>query len=221
MAEQTTFDATLLGYVRAVSLREEDVLRELREETAALPMGRAMQVMAEEGQFLALLVKLIEARTVVEVGTFTGYSTLCMAQALPADGRLVTLDITPRWPDIGAPYWKRAAVDDRIETRIGDAAASLAQLREQWGPGSVDLVFVDADKAGYPHYYEAALDLVRPGGLIVLDNTVFFGRVADESATDPDTVAIRELNAALHADERVDLSLLSTADGITLARRRS
>jgi O-methyltransferase len=220
MAEQTTFDATLLDYVRAVSLREDDVLRDLRAETAALPMGRAMQVMAEEGQFLGLLVGLTGARTVVEIGTFTGYSTLCMARALPAGGRLVTCDVTPRWPDVAAPYWKRAEVDDRIEVRIGDAAATLADLRTEWGPGAVDLVFVDADKAGYPRYYEAALDLVRPGGLIVLDNTVFFGRVVDPAADDPDTVAIRALNAAIRDDPRVDVSLLATADGITLARRR-
>jgi O-methyltransferase len=218
LAQQTEFSRDLLDYVRDVSLRDDDILRELRAETADLPMGMAMQVLAEEGQFLALLVALTGARRVVEVGTFTGYSTLCMARALPADGRIITLDISPRWPMIAEPYWRRAGVADRIEVRIGAAAESLAGLAHE--PGVVDMVFVDADKTGYRGYYETALELIRPGGLVVLDNTAWNGRVLDQHATDEDTTAVRVLNAALRDDERVDLVMLPFADGITLARKR-
>jgi O-methyltransferase len=220
MAGQGHDSADLLGYVRDVSLRDCPVLYELREFTAELPAGRAMQVMAEEGQFLALLVRLVDARAVVEIGTFTGYSALCMARALPPDGILTTCDITDRWPLIGAEYWRRAGVDDRIEVLIGDARDSLAKLIAERGEGHADIVFIDADKVNYPAYYEAALTLARPGGLIVIDNTLFFGRVANPEADDPDTVAVRELNLLLKDDERIDLSLLPMADGITLARKR-
>jgi O-methyltransferase len=217
MADQLVATADLLAYVREMSLREDDVLRELREETARLPGGAAMQVMAEEGQFLGLLVRLCSARTVVEVGTFTGYSTLCMARALPPDGRVITCDITNRWPALGATYWKRAGVADRIDLRVGDADATLAALVADGGAGTADLVFIDADKAGYLSYYEHALTLLRPGGLVVVDNTLFFGRVIEPGAQDADTVAIRELNARIRDDIRVEMSLLPFADGITLA----
>jgi O-methyltransferase len=210
----------MLSYVRGVSLREDPILRELREETAAYPMGAAMQVMAEEGQLLALLVGLIGARTVLEVGTFTGYSTLCMARSLPSDGHLVTCDVTGKWPMIGQDYWKRAGVADRIEVRVGDARDTLVALAGEGLSGAVDFAFIDADKANYRHYYEAVLGLVRPGGLIAVDNTLFFGHVIDDSRADPDTVAVRELNAFLRDDDRVELSLLTMADGITLARRK-
>jgi O-methyltransferase len=220
MAQQTDFSPALLGYVREMSLRDDDVLRDLRDETAELPMGRAMQLMAEEGQFLGLLVSLTDARLVVEVGTFTGYSTLCMARSLPPGGLIVTCDVTERWPAIARPYWERAGVADRIDVRVADARETLSSLLDDPGPGTVDLVFIDADKAGYLHYYERALRLVRPGGLIVLDNTVFFGRVVDPLLRDTDTEAIRELNSLLLDDDRVDISMLSMADGITLARRK-
>ncbi|MFI1972717.1 SAM-dependent methyltransferase [Streptomyces cinnamoneus] len=220
MADQIQSSHALLEYVRDVSLRDDPVLRGLRKETAELPMGTAMQVMAEEGQLLALLVTLCGATRVVEIGTFTGYSALCMARALPPHGRLVTCDITDRWAATAAPYWREAGVFDRIELRVGDACATLEQLLTEWGPDSVDLVFVDADKANYPRYYEAALSLTRPGGLVVVDNTLFFGRVIDPGAQDRDTLAVRELNRLLHGDERVDMSLLTMADGITLARKR-
>ena len=219
MAYQTTATAELLSYVRESSLRDDLVLRELREVTAGLPAGEAMQVMAEEGQLLGLLVGLTGARSVLEIGTFTGYSTLCMARALPADGRLVTCDLDERWPGIGAEYWRRAGVGDRIDLRIGAATDTLAELLAERGPGCFDLVFIDADKPNYPRYYEDSLELTRPGGLIVIDNTLFFGRVAEEAAQDRDTVAVRELNRLLHRDPRVDLSLLIMADGITLARK--
>ncbi|MGO1056319.1 O-methyltransferase [Crossiella sp. CA198] len=220
MATQIEASTEILEYVRAVSSREDDILRELREETSALPGGGAMQVLAEEGQLLGLLARLTGAREVLEIGTFTGYSTLCLARALPPGGRVVTLDITDRWPNFGAAYWRRAGVDDRIELRVGPAVDTLAGLLAERGPGTVDLVFIDADKASYVRYYEAALALVRPGGLILVDNTLFFGRVLDPAAQDPDTVAIRELNELLRDDERVDISLLPVADGLTLARKR-
>jgi O-methyltransferase len=220
MADQTGATREILDYVREVSLRDDDVLRGLRSETWQLPGGQAMQVLAEEGQLLGLLVGLTGARRVLEIGTFTGYSTLCMARALPADGELITLDIEERWPAIGAPFWKRAEVADQITVRIGPAADTLADLAVEYGPGSFDLAFIDADKAGYPAYFEAALGLLRSNGLIVVDNTLFFGRVLDQTATDSDTAGVKALNQALRQDDRVEISMLPVADGITLARKR-
>ncbi|MFF7458682.1 O-methyltransferase [Kitasatospora sp. NPDC008115] len=220
MAEQIMATPEIRDYVRSVSLREDPVLAELRTLTGQLPAGHAMQVMAEEGQLLALLVGLCNATSVLEIGTFTGYSTLCMARALPPGGTVVTLDLNGRWPAIGADFWKRADVADRIDVRLGDAAQTLADLAGERGADSFDLAFIDADKANYGTYYEAALTLVRPGGLIVIDNTLFFGRVIDPASQDPDTLAIRALNTALREDPRVDISMLTMADGITLARRK-
>ncbi|CAM3350104.1 class I SAM-dependent methyltransferase [Kibdelosporangium persicum] len=220
VADQVTAGRELLSYVRDVSLREDEILAGLREETAQLPAGTAMQVLAEEGQLLSLLAGLIGARTVLEIGTFTGYSTLCLARALPPGGRVITCDITPRWAKIGRSYWERAGVADRIELMVGDATATLARLRDEGVTGTVDLAFIDADKTNYPRYYEDVLPLVRPGGLIVVDNTLFFGRVADPAAQDAETAAIRELNTLLRDDDRVDISMLPFADGITLARKR-
>jgi len=220
VADQIVATPQIRDYVRSVSLREDPVLAELRTLTAGLPAGSAMQVMAEEGQLLALLVGLTGAKAVLEIGTFTGYSTLCMARALPPDGVVVTCDRDGRWPAIGAEYWQRAGVADRIDVRLGDATRTLAALADEWGVESFDFVFIDADKANYGAYYEAALKLVRPDGLIVIDNTLFFGRVVDPESQDPDTVAIRALNAALHDDPRVEVSLLTMADGITLARKK-
>jgi O-methyltransferase len=220
VADQTPLSQELLAYLRTSSLREDDILRELRIETANYPMGQAMQVMAEEGQFLALLVKLTNARTVLEIGTFTGYSTLSMARALPPDGRLITCDITRRWSVVGERYWQRAGVADRIEVRIADAAQTLAGLLDEQGPGFVDFAFIDADKANYGVYYEKTLQLMRPGGLIAIDNTFYFGRVVDSEDNSPDTAEIRRLNSSILHDDRVDLSMLPMADGITLVRKR-
>ncbi|WP_089154408.1 O-methyltransferase [Micromonospora sp. NBS 11-29] len=219
MAGQVEVSDRLLDYVRSVSLRDDEILRDLVAETAFMPALSAMVTMPEEGQLLALLVGLTGARRVLEIGTFTGYSTLCMARALPSDGRIITCDINERWTRIARRYWERAGVSDRIDLRLGDGAQTMADLLAESGPESFDLVFVDADKTGYARYYEAALTLVRPGGLIVLDNSLYFGRVVDPEAKDPDTEAIRALNAALLTDERVELSLLVMADGITLLRK--
>ncbi|QCX76430.1 Putative O-methyltransferase [Streptomyces sp. YIM 121038] len=219
MAGQVELDESVLDYVRSVSLRDDEILRDLVNETAFMPSLNAMVTMPEEGQLLALLVGLTGASRVLEVGTFTGYSTLCMARALPAGGSIVTCDISARWTKIARRYWERAGVADRIELRLGDGAESMAALLAEHGPETFDLVFIDADKTGYARYYEEALTHLRPGGLVVLDNTLYFGRVADPEAHDADTEAIRELNTALHADSRVELSLLPMADGITLARK--
>ncbi len=220
MADQLAITPELLGYVRDVSLRDEEILRDLREMTATLPAGRAMQVLAEEGQLLALLVGLTGARTVLEIGTFTGYSTLCMARALPPGGRVVTCDITDKWPMIAAEYWQRAGVADRIDVRIGDATETLGKIASEHWAGGVDFAFIDGDKANYVAYYEAVLDLVKPGGLIVVDNTLFFGRVIDPDLQDRDTLAIRQLNTLLRDDDRVEIALLVMADGVTLARKK-
>jgi len=221
MATQLAPTDELLAYLEGISPAEDAILAELRALTAELPGGAAMQVPPFQARFLGMLVQLTAASTVVEIGTFTGYSTLCMARALPAGGRLVTCDINRKVTDIAAGFWARAGVADRIDLRLGDARKTLADLRAQAGAGSVDLVFIDADKTGYPAYYEAAVDLVRPGGLVVIDNTLFFGRVTDPAADDPDTVAIREVNAIVRTDDRVEACVLPLADGVTLARRTS
>ncbi|MEU3993034.1 class I SAM-dependent methyltransferase [Streptomyces platensis] len=220
MADQLVVDGQLQEYVRQMSLRDDDVLRDLRAETAGMPMLQAMLVLPEEAQFLALLVRLTEASKVLEVGTFTGYSSLCMARALPSHGTVVTCDNSERWTRIATRYWRRAGVADRIDLRLGDAGETLDQLAGQTGADSFDLAFVDADKANYLRYYEQCLALVRPGGLLVLDNTLFFGKVVDPAAQDPDTLAIRELNTRLRDDERVEISMLAVADGLTLVHKK-
>jgi caffeoyl-CoA O-methyltransferase len=179
-----------------------------------------MQVSPEQGQFMALLVRLLGARRCLEVGTFTGYSALACALALPPDGRLVTLDISAEWTAVARRHWLDAGVADRIDLRLGPAAGSLAALLAEGAADSFDFAFVDADKTGYDAYYELALQLVRPGGLIAFDNVLWSGRVADPNAQDADTTALRALNRKLHADARVDLSMLPIGDGLTLARRR-
>ncbi|HUQ54771.1 O-methyltransferase [Lentzea sp.] len=221
MAAQVDATPELLAYVREVSLRDDEILAGLRGETERMPAYHAMVTMPEEAQFLALLVRLIGASSVLEIGTFTGYSTLCMARALPAGGRIITCDVDRKWPTVAAGYWKRAGVADRIDFRLGDAAETMAGLLDDGLAGTVDLVFVDADKAGYERYYENALTLLRPGGLVVVDNTLYFGRVVDPDARDPDTEAIRRLNARLRDDDRVHLALLTMADGITLAHKKT
>jgi O-methyltransferase len=220
MATQIAATEELLAYVEDISHPEDGLLTELRTLTAELPGGAAMQVPPVEGRFLALLIGLTGASTVLEIGTYTGYSTLCMARALPNDGRLITCDISKKSTDIAAGFWRRAGVADRIDLRIGDAHDTIAELLGDNGRGSVDLVFIDADKKGYPAYYEKSVELVRPGGLIVIDNTLFFGRVVDPAADDPDTVAIREVNKLVHADDRVEICVLPLADGVTLVRRK-
>lgn len=211
----------LQDYLLANSLRESELQRQLRAETAtALGGSAAMQIAPEQGQFMALMARLIGARLALEIGTFTGYSALAVAQALPPDGRLVACDISADWTAIGRRYWEEAGVADRIDLRLGNAVETLAALRSGPEAGRYDMAFIDADKGNYPRYYEDCLALIRPGGLIMIDNVLWGGAVADPGKTDSDTVAIRRLNAALHTDERIDLSLVPIGDGLTLARKR-
>ncbi len=210
----------LAAYVREVGTREPEVLAQLREETASLPQ-RGMQVSAEQGAFLALLVELIGAQRCLEVGTFTGYSSTAVALALPKDGRIVCCDVSEEWTSIARKYWSEAGVVDKVDLRLGPAADTLDELLASGAEGTFDFAFIDADKTGYDAYYERALRLVRPGGLIALDNTLWSGRVIDDEVTDEDTQAIRALNAKLADDVRVTLCLLPVSDGVTLARRRA
>jgi predicted O-methyltransferase YrrM len=210
----------LHGYLLANSLREHPALARLRDETSRLP-GAGMQTAPEQAQLMAFLVELIGARRILEIGCFTGYSALAMALALPADGRLITLEANAEPVEIGRRAWRAAGVEDRIEVRLGLAAESLERLLAEGAAASFDLVFIDADKKSYDAYYEKALVLARPGGLILLDNMLWGGAVADPANQERQTVALRALNAKLHRDERIALSLLPLGDGLTLARRRS
>ena len=205
----------LLDYIRRVGLREHPVLADLRAETQRMP-NASMQIAPEQGAFMALLVRLTGARRVLEIGTFTGYSSTAMALALPEDGQLVCLDVSREWTDRARQAWVDAGVADRVELRIGPAVESLAQLSDD----SFDLAFIDADKTGYDTYYTGCLRVVRPGGLILIDNVLQSGRVTDPAADDENVRAIRALNERIHADERVDLVLLPLADGLTMARVR-
>jgi O-methyltransferase len=218
---RTTLPLTerLQEYLLANSLREHPALRQLRDETSALP-GAGMQIAPEQGQLMALLVELIGARRVLEIGCFTGYSALAMALALPPDGRLITLEVNAEPIEIGRRAWRAAGVAERIEVRLGMALESLDALLEEGAAETFDLVFIDADKKSYDAYYERALRLVRPGGLILLDNVLWGGAVADPADHERQTLALRTLNAKLHRDERISLSLLPLGDGLTVARKR-
>jgi predicted O-methyltransferase YrrM len=205
-------------YIHAVSLREPEILRRLRAETAPLEFA-GMQISPEQGQFMALLVRLIGARRTLEVGTFTGYSALAVALALPADGKVIACDISKEWTAIGKRYWQEAGVAGKIDLQLAPAVATLDRLiHERAAP--FDFAFIDADKENYDKYYERALKLVRPGGLIAIDNVLWGGAVVDPERDDPETRAIDALNRKLHADARVDLSLLPIGDGLTIALHR-
>jgi predicted O-methyltransferase YrrM len=215
-----SLDEELYDYMLKVSLREPDVLRRLRDETAALPK-RSMQIAPEQGQFMAMLVRLMNAQRILEIGTFTGYSALCMALALPPGGRIVTCDINPEWTAVARRYWTEAAVEDRITLRLGPAMATLEALLAAGEGERFDVAFIDADKENYSGYFEHALALVRSGGLIIVDNVLWGGSVLDPAKQDPDTVAIRAFNTRIRDDERVDLSLVPIGDGLTLAMKRA
>jgi caffeoyl-CoA O-methyltransferase len=213
-------DDTLYAYLLDVSLREPEILGRLRRETAAMTEA-GMQIAPEQGQFMAFLLRLLGARRVLEVGTFTGYSALVMALALPADGRITACDVSERWTSVARRYWSEAGVADRIDLHLAPAAATLAALIDGGAAGSYDFAFIDADKEGYSGYVEQALVLLRPGGVIAVDNVLWGGSVVDPLKQDDDTRAIRAFNEALHRDERIDLSLVPIGDGLTLARKRS
>ena len=209
----------LYDYLLKVSLREPPLLAALRAETAKLPMA-GMQISPEQGQFMALLAELIGARKAIEVGTFTGYSALCVAQALPPDGKLIACDISEEFTSVARRYWAKSGIADRIELRLAPALDTLKSLLAGGGAGSFDFAFIDADKTQYDAYYEAILKLLRPGGLIAIDKVLWSGAVADGRKRDADTVALRALNEKLKTDKRVTLSMLPIGDGLTLARKR-
>ena len=209
----------LYDYTLATWLRNSDVKRRLREETRKLTSG-GMQIGPDQGQLMALLVKAIGASRIVEVGTFTGYSALSMAEALPDDGRLVACDVSKEWTAIARRYWQEAGVAEKIDLRLGEAIDTLYQLIGDGQAGRFDMAFIDADKVNYERYYEACLLLVRKGGLILIDNVLWGGSVIDPAKTDDDTTAIRTLNLKLRDDDRIDLGLIPTGDGLTVALKR-
>jgi len=207
----------LYNYMLSISLREPDVLRELRNETAQ-DENANMQISPEQGQFMGLLVKLLGAKQTIDVGVYTGYSSLCIGLVLPSDGRVIACDINREWTDIARRYWRKAGVEDKIELRLAPAQQTLEDLLEQ-GVDIFDFAFIDADKKNYDMYYEYCLQLIRPGGLIAIDNVLWDGAVADAAINDADTVAIRNLNQKIHTDSRVEISLVPIADGLALVRK--
>jgi len=209
----------LYDYLLSHSLREPDVLRRLREETSKHPM-KECQIAPEQGQFMALLIQLTGAKKVLEVGVFTGYSSLVVALALPEGGKLVACDISEEYTSVARRYWREAGVTDKIELRIAPAQDTLNALLNEGHAGTFDFAFIDADKELYEVYYEQSMELVRSGGLIVFDNMFRGGRVVDPTEDDISVLSIRDLNTKLHNDERIDLSLLPLGDGLTLARKR-
>jgi predicted O-methyltransferase YrrM len=214
-----TLTESLHHYLLSVSLHEPPILARLREETAQHPLAN-MQIAPEQGQFMALLVRLMEAKKCLELGVFTGYSALSVALALPPDGKLIACDVNEEWTSMARRYWQEAGVAHKIALRIAPALETLDKLLANGEAGSFDFIFIDADKENYANYYERSLELVRHGGLIVIDNVLWSGRVADPNEQDMDTVAIRRFNTKLHFDERIALSMLPLADGLTLAYKR-
>ena len=210
---------SVYDYMLEHSLRESEACRLLREETAPMKMGM-MQVSPEQGQFMAFLVRLTETRRALEIGTFTGYSALCVAQALPSDGRLVCCDVSEEWTSVGQRYWQSAGVSDKINLKIGPATETLQALREDGEEGRYDFAFIDADKENYLVYYENVLSLLRTGGVLLIDNVLWGGSVANPGKNDDDTNAIRTLNQHLHGDDRVLLSMLPVGDGLTLVMKQ-
>jgi predicted O-methyltransferase YrrM len=220
MSDRTiTLDDQLYNYLTSVSLREPQILRQLRTHNSEYPQGH-MQVSPEQGQFMGLLLKLMGAKRVLEVGVFTGYSSLAMALALPVDGCIVACDISAEATDVARRYWQEAGVSSKIDLRIAPALETLDGLIQQGHTNSFDLAFIDADKGNYPNYYERCLQLVRPGGVVAVDNVLWYGRVADPQVTDHRTTIIRQLNQQIYEDDRVEMSLLPIGDGLTLARKK-
>ena len=209
----------LHAYLLDVGVRESDLLGQLREETAAMP-EHDMQIAPEQGAFMALLVELIGARRCLEVGTFTGYSSLCVALAMPVDGHLVCCDISREWTDVARRYWAQAGVADKIELRLGLALETLDGMITEGLAGSFDFAFLDADKDNYPAYADRMIALLRPGGLLAIDNVFWGGEVAEPEVDNAAVRGIRSLNRMLASDERVSLAMVPIADGLTLARKR-
>lgn len=219
MSKTSFLPKGLHAYLVANSVREPELLRRLRKETARTPQA-TMQISPEQGQFLALLVKLMGAVRTLEIGVFTGYSTLCVASALPPHGTVVACDTSEEWTSIARRYWNEAGIDRKIELHLGVALTTLGQLILDGKQNSFDFAFIDADKKNLLRYYELCLTLVRPGGLIAVDNVLWSGRVTRKSLRDADTRSIRTFNRKVRVDGRVEISMLSLADGMTLIRRK-
>lgn len=211
--------ADLYHYLQAVSLREPEVLRELRIETAQLP-DCFMQIAPEQGQFMMLLIELLGARRTLDIGVYTGYSSLAVALALPADGEVIACDVNENITNIAKKYWQKAGMYHKIKLHLAPAGETLDKLLAEGQQGSFDFVFIDADKDGYPSYYEKSLQLLRPGGLILIDNMLWSGAVVDPTDNSHATNVIRALNKRLHEDERVTVSLLPLGDGLSVVRKR-
>jgi predicted O-methyltransferase YrrM len=212
-------DDNLYRYLVDHSVRETDTMKNLRDLTSQDEMAR-MQIGPEQAQFMALLAELSGAKRIIEIGTYTGYSALAMAMALPQDGQLICCDISEEWTSVGKPFWEEAGVASRIDLRLAPALETLDKLLDDNQHGSFDMAFIDADKTSYIDYYERCLPLLRTGGLILFDNTLWDGQVADKEVNDEDTVALRRLNKILHQDERISISLVPIGDGLTLALKR-
>ena len=215
-ARTLTMNEPLYDYLLSINRPLPDILQRLRDETLQLPYA-VMQISVEQGHFMGLLVQMLGARKALEVGVFTGYSALMVALALPADGSLIACDVSEEWTAMGKRYWKEAGVAGKIDLRIAPAIETLDSLLADGQAGTFDFIFIDADKTNYDSYYERALKLLRPNGLIAIDNTLWSGQVADEAVQDESTVALRALNAKLRDDNRVTLSVLPVGDGLTLA----
>jgi predicted O-methyltransferase YrrM len=220
MSNQTiNLDERLYSYLLSATLRESDILAELRQKTAEHSQAR-MQISPEQGQLMALLVQMLSAKKTLEVGVFTGYSALVVAQALPEEGRMIACDVSEEYTALALPYWQRANVAHKIDLRIAPALDTLNELIATGQSGTFDFAFIDADKSNYENYYECALQLVRPGGLIAVDNTLWYGRVADPDVQDNSTQRIRALNEKVRDDQRVTMSLVPIGDGLLLALKR-
>jgi len=213
-----TLNDKVYQYILDVSLREPELFQQLRDETSKLSSS-VMQISPDQGQFMAFLAKLINAKRAIEIGVYTGYSAMVVANALPDDGELIACDINEEWTTLAKTYWEKAGLSHKIKLKIAPANETLDQLIQDGEENKFDFAFIDADKTGYDQYYEKCLKLIRPGGLIVIDNILQGNRVVDESNQDKATIALRELNKKLLIDERVDISLLPVRDGLTLARK--
>lgn len=220
MSAKTIFlNQPIYDYLRDVSLRESELMTALRHETAELEMAM-MQIAPEQGQFMTLLVQLLSVGKAIEVGTFTGYSALAIAMGLPADGRLIACDISDEWTAIGKRYWRLAGLADKIDLRLAPAIETLDDLLNNAQAGEFDFAFIDADKQNYLNYYERCLQLLCPGGLIVVDNVLWDGSVVDPENQKPDTCAIRDFNLFVKSDQRVDISMIPLGDGLSLIRKK-
>jgi len=209
----------LYEYYQAISLREPAVLQELREKTRSMSMGH-MQISPEQGQFMRLLMELMQAKKTLDIGVFTGYSALSVALALPEDGRVIACDTNVEWTTFAKGFWEKAGVAHKIELRLAPASETLKSLIDAGDSGTFDFAFIDADKANYINYYEQSLTLLRPGGLVAIDNVLWGGDVADPAVHDESTETIRNVNEMVLKDERVTMSMLPIGDGLTLARKR-